>query len=425
MSALIFLFTAILFRSLSVHDLGVWFFFTTYISFLDTFRQGFLSTAFIKFFAGTSLEQGREVIGSTWYIATVITIIFVLLNLPLLFILDNVSDDSLRYFFKYFSINLVFSLPMILAMCIAQAKLRFDQLMYIRLCQVSLLIGLLCLLVYLNIATLDNLMYVNLLASFGTSLFCILMGWSGIKFFFFKNRHRTLEIFNFGKYTVGTSISSNLFGLTDTTVMNFMIGPSALAIYNLGKKFMELIEIPLRSFTATAMPTLAVAYNSGNKAEVIAVMKKYIGMVTIGIIPVIFISYLLAPFLMGLIGGGQYKDTVAGEMAVVIFRILLIFSLLSPADRFSAVALDAIHKPQINFYKVMIMLLVNVVSDIIGVYIFDNVYGVVVVSIFPVMVALLISNKYLQDYHRYNFSAIYSTGFKEIKNFINQTLNKS
>ncbi|MET4082111.1 O-antigen/teichoic acid export membrane protein [Pedobacter sp. UYP30] len=422
MSVLTFFFTAILFRSLSVRDLGIWFFFQTYLSFLDTFRQGFLTTAFIKFFAGTSEERGHEVIGSTWFIASCITGGFVLLNIPFFFFLKDVGDDSLRYFFKYFSINLLCSLPMILAMCIAQAKLRFDNLLYIRMFQVLLLTGLLCLLIFFKKTTLDHLMYANIVASLATSLLCILMRWSGIIYFFRQKKETIREIFNFGKYTVGSSIGSNLFGLTDTTIMNFMIGPSALAIYNLGKRLLELVEIPLRSFTATALPSLAAAFNRGNKEELIAIMKKYIGMVTIGLIPVLIVSYFIAPFAMGIIGGGQYKDTVAGGMAVVIFRLYLSFSLLSPPDRFMAVALDAIHKPQVNFYKLIVMLLINLITDVIGVYIFGNVYGIVVVTVFPVLAAILISNHHLQKYARFSWLSVYTLGYTALRELIYQNL---
>ena len=422
MSVLTFIFTAILFRSLSVRDLGIWFFFQTYLSFLDTFRQGFLTTAFIKFFAGTSEERGHEVIGSTWFIATCITFFFVALNIPFFFFLKDVGDDSLRYFFKYFSVNLLCSLPMILAMCIAQAKLRFDTLLYIRMFQVLLLTGLLGFLIIFKKTTLDHLMYANIIAALATSSLTIFMGWSGIKYFFKKRAATVREIFDFGKYTVGTSISSNLFGVTDTTVLNFMIGPSALAIYNLGKRLLELVEIPIRSFTATAMPSLAAAYNRGNKEEVITIMKKYIGMVTVGLIPVLLVSYFIAPFAMGIIGGGQYKATVAGGMAVVIFRLYLSFSLLAPLDRFMAVALDAIHKPQINFYKVIVMVVVNLVTDVILVLIFGNVYGVVIATIFPVLAAIIISNYHLQKYGRFELVSMYTLGYTALRDLIFQNL---
>ncbi|PWS33762.1 lipopolysaccharide biosynthesis protein [Pedobacter paludis] len=423
MSVLIFVFTAILYRSLSVKDIGIWFFFQTMLSFLDTFRQGFLTTAFIKFYSGTTEERGREVIGSTWFIASTITLIFIVANVPILFFLSRITDESLNYFLKYFSLNLLFSLPMIIAMCITQGELRFDRLLYIRVTQVMILILSLLGLIYFKANNLHNLMMANLASSLITSLLTIFMGWSGIKFFFAKSKSCIKELFDFGKYTVGTSISSNLFGVTDTFVINFMLGPSSLAIYNLGRRLMEVVEIPLRSFVATAMPSLSKAYNIGDRAQVIYIMKKYIGMITIVLIPISIIAYFFAGVAMSLIGGGQYKGTIAGLEAVNIFRICIAFSLFYPLDRFMAVTLDAIHKPQVNFVKIIVMLIVNFLSDIIGIYIFGNIYGVVVGTVFPILAAVIISNYVIQkDYHKFSIIDIYILGYKELTALISSTL---
>lgn len=424
MSVLIFVFTAILYRSLSIKDIGIWFFFQTLLSFMDTFRQGFLSTAFVKFYSGTSKERGQEVIGSTWFIATIITLIFVATNIPILFFLSYITDESLNYFLKYYSLNLLVSLPMIIAMCITQGELRFDRLLYIRLTQVLLLIGFLGALIFFKINNLHYLMMANIASSLFTSLFAIIKGWSGIRYFFFRSKSCIKELFDFGKYTVGTAISGNLFGVTDTFVINFMLGPSSLAVYNLGKRLMELVEIPLRSFVATAMPSLSKAYNEGNKSEVIYIMKKYIGMITMTLIPILILGYIFAGFAMSLIGGGQYRGTESGAQAVNIFRICVTFALLYPADRFMAVTLDAIHKPQINFIKIIVMLVVNLISDVVGIYVFGNIYGVVIGTIFPILAAIIISNHVIQKHYlKFSFVDTYKLGYFELRNLLQKTLS--
>jgi len=426
MSVLTFLFTAILYRSLSIKEIGIWFFFQALLSFLDTFRQGFLTTAFIKFYSGTTVERGRTVIGSTWFIASMITLCLLIINIPLLFLNHFNADESLAFFVKYYSINLLCSLPMIVAMCIAQGELRFDILLYIRMFQVLLLIALLLSLSIFKMNTLENLMAANIIAALSTSALTLLMGWSGISHFFRKEKQCVKEIFDFGKYTVGTSISSSLFGVTDTFVINFMLGPSSLAIYNLGKRLMEVVEIPLRSFVATAMPSLSKAFNKGDKNGFINVMKKYIGMITIGLVPVLIAAYIFADLGMSIIGGGQYHNTEAGRTAVTIFRIFTTFALLYPADRFMSVALDAIHKPQINFLKVVVMLVVNLLADFAGIYIFGNVYGIVVGTLFPTITAVAISYYYInKGYQKFSLLNSYQTGYQELTKIIHLGLKQA
>jgi len=426
MSLLTFLFTAILYRSLSIKEIGIWFFFQALLSFLDTFRQGFLTTAFVKFYAGATVEKGREVIGSTWYIAAAITLLLLAVNIPLLIFNHFSTDESLAFFIKYYAVNLICSLPMIVAMCIAQGGLRFDTLLYIRMCQVLLLITFLVILNILELNSLQNLMFANITATLFTSILTLVMGWSGIGYFFSKQKDCIREIFNFGKYTVGTSISSSLFAVTDTFVINFMLGPSSLAIYNLGKRLMEVVEIPLRSFVATAMPSLSKAYNNGNKKEVIDIMKKYIGTITLCLFPVLIVAYLAAGVAMGIIGGGQYYNTPAGNAAITIFRIFTTFALLYPADRFMSVALDAIHKPQVNFIKVIVMLVVNLIADFLGVYLLGNVYGIVIGTFFPTVTAIAISYYYLnKDFKRFSLMNSYLSGYREVSRLVSLGLRQA
>src|SRR4051812_47577883 len=63
----------VLYRSLSVKDIGVYVFFITIVTLIDTFKTGFLNNSFIKFYTGTTPEQGKVIIGSAWCLAIVIT----------------------------------------------------------------------------------------------------------------------------------------------------------------------------------------------------------------------------------------------------------------------------------------------------------------------------------------------------------------
>ena len=64
---------AILYRILTKSDTGIWFFFLTVLGLAEAIRTGFLTTATVKFYAGTSLETGKQVLGSVWYLAILLT----------------------------------------------------------------------------------------------------------------------------------------------------------------------------------------------------------------------------------------------------------------------------------------------------------------------------------------------------------------
>lgn len=411
---------ALLYHSLSVAEIGVWIFFQSTLLLVDTFRSGFLTTAFIKFYAGSAKERSAEVAGSTWFVAGTITVILLLINIPLWIYVKQIDNEGLSMFFKWFGVSYLCTLPLFVSTCVLQAEQQFDKLLIVRLLNQGSFILFVLLLILLNKLHLDTVIYANLISGLLTSVIAIMTGWSRIKTVSNKTRSCVKELFDFGKYSVGTTISSNLFRSSDTFIINFMLGPAPLAVYNLGQRLMEIVEIPLRSFAATGMPSLSAAYNQNKKEEVIYTMKKYAGMLTVALIPVCIVAVLVADIPIALIGGGKYLNTNAAN----VFRIFMIFALLVPADRFLALTLDVIHKPKINFIKVLIMLAGNIIADFAGIYFFKNIYGVALASAVPVVTGVIIGHWALRKYSPFKLKDIFVTGYTEVKELIIQFIEK-
>jgi len=407
-------------HSLSLKEMGIWVFFTTGYLLMETFRSGFLTTAFIKFHAGAEKDRANEVIGSSWYIALIITGGFIALNIPAFFLENYVNDEGFSMILKWFGITYILSLPFYMATNIVQGDQRFDRLLYIRIINVGSFIVLVFSLILFKEINLRNVLYSYLASCFVTSLFVMLRGWSGITLLKMRSKECILTLYNFGKFSVGTTLSANLFRTSDTLIIKIFLGDAALAIYNLGQKLMEVIEIPLRSFTATGMPALSSAYNQNKNSLVISEMSKYIGMLTIALVPVAILSLIFSDLAISIIGGPQYENTEAAN----VLRLFMLFALLYPADRFMALTLDVIHKPKINFIKVIVMLIANIVFDLLGVYSFGNVYGIALASLIPTLIAVVVGFKALQSYYRFEFLQIFSTGYRDLILLINTYMGK-
>jgi O-antigen/teichoic acid export membrane protein len=407
MSVLGMLNMILLYRALSVANIGMWVFFLSILLLVDTFRSGFLTTAFIKFYAGATSDRRAEVVGSAWFVAGSITMALALINLMLIPFLDYIENPSVVFFVEWFGIIYLASLPSFLASCVVQGEQRFDRLLYIRFFSQGFFILFVMIMAITGTATLELIIYAYLTSALLTSLFTLIMGWSRIGTL--KNRTKTgiRELFNFGKYSVGTTLSSNLFGTSNTMIINFMLGPSALAVYNLGQRLMEIVEIPLRSFAATGMPELSAAYNAGDKHQVIETMKKYIGLITFALAPACLAAVLLADLAITIIGGAKYLDTEAAN----IMRILMLSSLLYPLDRFFALTLDVIHKPHLNFVKVLVMLTVSVLASFTGIYFTNSVYGVALGGVFPILIGIGIAFWGLKRYLPFSILSIYEAGY--------------
>ncbi|MEO6149842.1 MAG: oligosaccharide flippase family protein [Mucilaginibacter sp.] len=410
----------LIYRSLSKTEAGTWVLFQSTLLLVDTFRSGFLTTAFIKFYAGATKERTEEVAGSAWFLGMAITGILVLISVLSLFFLHYISDEGIALFFKWSGVYYAISLPWFLATCVIQGDQHFGKLLYIRLSNQGSFIVFIILLIITGHITLITVLYAYLISNGITSIYALLKNWTRITNLRNRSVDCVKEIYNFGKYSVGTSLSANMFSSSDTYIINFLLGKELLAIYNVGQTLMQLVEIPLRSFAVTAMPELATAYNTNDREGVIRIMKKYAGMLSIILIPGAIIGCLLADVPIYLIGGGKY----AGTEAANVFRVFLTFAIIFPPDRFFALTLDVIHKPKINFYKVLVMLTVNIGADFLGVYITGNVYGVAFATVMPILTGTIIGYWALNKYSRFTYWSIFKVGYYETMDLVKQTWAK-
>lgn len=424
MAAFGMLVIAILFRALSVNDAGVYFFFMVLYNLVDTLKSGFFTNAFITFYTGTSTERAREVAGSSWTLALIISGMLLVVNIPAYFIASYLGNDATALYLRYFAIVALSTLPSFMANLVVQGDKRFDRLLWLRLVNQVLYISSILGLMYTKKATLDNILIAFTVTNFLASFIIMLFGWTRVSDVKYTTRKTMTEMFHFGKYSMGTSISSTLFRVTDTFFINYYLGAPALAVYNLGSRFMPIVEMPILSFAASSMTLLAEYYNTNQKERMMHVMEKLIGMLSIGIFVIAVLAMIFADPLIILIGGPKY----IGSSAPNLFRIFISIAVLFPADRLFALTLDIIKKPKINFYKILIMLAVNLIADFIGVSIFRSVYAIVLTNIFPVLVAIIIAYVPLNDFYRFSFWNIYRIGYHEliilIKHLYNSFLGK-
>lgn len=411
---------SMLYRGLTVVDIGVYIFFLAVIGLIDTLRVGFLNITFIKFYTGTEKDRQEEVAGSAWIIALFITGLLFLVNIPTYFIADYVENEGLAICLRYFSLISIITLPTFMANCVVQADKRFDRLLWLRIMTQGAFTAIVFVLSLLGKLSLSSVLIGYCLSFFFSGVLVFILKWTMILSVKNATKPTVFELFHFGKYSMGTNIGTSLFGVTNTFIINFFIGPAALAMYNLGGKLIQLIEIPLSSFGASSMPILSSQYNRGQKEEMMYTLKKIIGMMTIALIPIVILAIIFADPIIRLIAGEQYIHNETPNL----FRIFMVIALLYPADRFFALALDVIHKPKVNFYKIIVMLIVNIITVIVGMYIYHSIYTIAITSLFPTLVAIIMTYFPLYKYSKFSFRSMIAIGYKEIIVLLSQ-LNKT
>ena len=268
--------------------------------------------------------------------------------------------------------------------------------------------------------TLVSLLWINFITNMITNGIGFMFGMAKLGTIASRTKTQVKEIYNFGIYSLGTNLVSNLLRNTDMYILKIMLGPAAVANYNIPVKLLEIVEIPLRSFVGTGMSGMSAAYNTNNMGRVKYIFTKYAGMLTMAFIPLAFVAYFFADFAVGLASSSKFM----GSKATLIFQALMFLAILYPLDRFNGATLDVIHKPKINFYKVIVMLVVNVIADCAGLYFFNDLYGILLGCIGTTLAGLVYGYFQLNKYVPYSILEVLKTGFGETKQLVQGKLRK-
>ena len=410
---------SLLVRMLSLTAFGEWVVFIGTYNLLDQMRTAMLQSGLIKFYAGVDEETGRRVTGAAWYISLVLTLSYVALSFVVYFAAYGRFNDTWHLFIQWLGLLCLFSLPMNFATWVLQAEHRFEKIVLVRLMQNGSFLILLGALYFAGKVTLPNVLYAYCAAMAISSIYCLTRKWTRIRTLFFRTKAQAAELFHFGKHIVGSMVSSSLLNYSDSLVIRTLLTPAAVALYSIPQKFMEVIEIILRSFVATAQPTLSSAANRNDPGAVAKAFAKYTGTV----------SLLILPFIVGLLLFTKPLIIILADRAYLgatdIVRIILLSAILWPIDRFIGVTLDMINLPHINFYKNFLKLILNVGCDILFVWAFADIRSVALASLLNVIFAVIFGYYFMKQRLDVKLRDIWELGWQEVKRLVSKVTGKA
>jgi O-antigen/teichoic acid export membrane protein len=401
----------LLYRFLNMSDLGIYYIFITVYTLGDAVRNGFLQMGTIKFYAGTERERAKNVLGSVWYLALLLTGLLMALDAGAMFFLSHIHNKVTIVCIQWFGVTFISSLPFTIMYWILYADQKYGKVLWLQLINNGSMILYLVVLAITKKLTLESLLWCNLLTNCLASIVGLFWKLASVNVIVYRTKECTRELIDFGKFSLASTVTSKLLGSTDTFIINFMLGPAAVAIYNIPVRLMQIVEILLRSFVTTGVSAMAAAYNNNKIQYLVHLINKYIGILTLVFIPFTIAALLFSNVATYILAGSKYSGTEAAN----IFRILMVLALLYPLERFSGITLDIIHKPKINFYKVLIMFAVSMVADYLGISIFHSIYGIAFAAFFVILSGLFYAKFQINKDIRFSFSDIAVTGYTEAK----------
>jgi len=356
----------LLLRSLSVEDMGAWFLFLTVCAFLEVSRIGLLRNALVKYIAADGGKNYQAILSASFFLNCLLTLFYIGFLLTGATWLSRLWEhEGLTLLFQIYAITTVVLMPFNQFNYIQQANMDFQGIfwsgiakqglfffyvLFLWLTQTSIELHHLALaqIVAIAVGLCISYYYAIPYLRFSRSL-----DWTWVK-----------ELFNFGRFAIGTNLSSMLYKSMDKMMLGSMVSVAAVAIYEIAIKVTNLLEIPTLSAAPVVFPQSAKdAAEKGNHA-VAELYEKSVGLILTLIIPCVLVVQLIPELIITLIAGDQYLETVP------LLRIVIFFGMFTPFLYQTGMALESIGKPNINFYFTLASFFLNLLLNALFITLF-------------------------------------------------------
>jgi lipopolysaccharide exporter len=353
-------------RVLPKTDIGAWTLFLSVTTVLELLRNGFIRNPMITHMVSAPSEvEKNKIITASWvlhFLLTAISSVALLLTAGALS--KFWSAPQLEILFYIYVLRGIVLVPCLQFEYLQQAQFNFKAIFWANVARAAP-VGIYLTVKFIQVQlmgrgiapTLYDISIVQLISAIGSLAvgYYFLRGSTIIHSSFDKKSLKILS--GFGKYTLGTTISSMFLKSTDTWMIGRMISTIGVASYNPALRISNLIEVPTLAVASLAYPQvnkkLMDRGNEGVQDLYIKSVSIILAMMLPGIIPL----YLFSDLIIEIIFGLNYIE------AAPILRVTIFFTLLIPFNRQFGTVMDALKRPKVNFYLLVMMATLNVIFN--------------------------------------------------------------
>ena len=360
----------LLLRAISTEEYGLWIQFLILAAIVEVSRTGLIQNGLIRYLTTSKEEEKPKINTASLFNSFALTIFIVVLLL-------SITNPIVSYFypehpelvtmFYYYGITTIALLPFFQFNYILQANLDFRGFFWASLTYKGSLF------IYIFYHVWNGMK----ISVFDMSIFLIgaALAASIVGYFFAKPYLKfskkldwkwVKELFNFGKFTLGTNLSTIVYKFTDRSMLGTMVSLDAIAIYEVAIRITNLVDIPAISIAAVVFPQSAKNSLSQGKEGIRDMYERSVAAILGLIIPAMIFIYLFAEIVVVILGKEKYLDSVP------LLRVTLLFALFVPFSLQFGTILDSIGKPKVNFRFVLVGLILNIIFN----YFFISKYGI-------------------------------------------------
>lgn len=361
-------------RMMPKSEIGVWSLFISVTSILELLRNGFIRNPMITHLVSAQTEEERgTVITASWVlhgILVALTSLFMLVSaIPLTNFWNAPNLDVLFYIYVVRGIVLI---PCLQFEYLQQSQMNFKAIFMANLARLAPT-GIYLMYKFVEVVllkrgeppTLVDISITQLLSNIA-SLYVGYLYLKGSTIVYPKINWKTVVgLSHFGKYTLGTTISSMVIKSTDSWMIGRMISTDGVASYNPALRISNLIEVPTLAVASLVFPQVNKKMKEGGNEGVEDVYVKSVSVILAMMIPFLVPLYIFSDYIIEIIFTSNYME------AAPILRVTLFFTLIIPFNRQFGTVMDALKRPKINFYLLVMMGVLNVIMN----YFFLRSYG--------------------------------------------------
>lgn len=339
-----------LIRILSPNDFGVWVIFLSITGLSESIRNAFIYNPLLRYLNSEDEKNHKHIISASLSLnllaAFIISIVFIVLAYTVNYFFDAPALKEMLLI----SIISVFGFTLFAHFTfLQQANLRFGGTVVSTFFQKLVLLAFI---LYAFISGYEPTLFeLALYFSLGYVISSFLAYWFARRestFIFSFDKVWISRLFHYGKYTLGTNISTMLNKNTKEWFLGGMIGPASVAVFSPAVKVTNLFEIPLAAIASVFYPEMINRVRKEGVSAAKYLYERSVAIIMVAIVPCVILIFFFAEPIVLIIAGPKYPE------AVPVLQVMVLYGIFEPFQRQFGVTLNAIGKAHINFYFIIV-----------------------------------------------------------------------
>ncbi|MBS1947344.1 MAG: oligosaccharide flippase family protein [Bacteroidetes bacterium] len=355
--ALIFGFGGFFFlvRMLDKHSFGIWVLFTATTTIFETIRGGLVQNALIRFLSGSSKEDHPDILSASFFISAILIILCIVANISLAGYFARIWNyPALVQMFLLYNLVYVFQAMLLQFQWIEQAHFSFIGVLITNTIKQGGFFFYVAFCFFLKAhISLISLIYLQVICAFAGMV---------TEYFFVKeflsaskkiSRKWVVELFNYGKYVFGTSVSAMLSSTINQMMLGAMVSPDAAGVYNVAMRVTTVADLPTNAIGTAVFPQSSRRFAEQGSNAGKYMYEKSVGTILALLIPALFLLLVFSNFVVNIIAGTKYTD------AIPILHITIVTCVMNPFFRLFGVIMDSMGSPKTNFLTLVLYATLN------------------------------------------------------------------